>query len=488
VDEAEVLAKELATTKDKPLNKWFSTALPRYLRTDFATPEDQLVMAADSKKLLHLAPKEFSRTPADQLLKDFLIFKQDNLKYTREKEGSLEGLEKTGMAKTDYGKRIEDLTDLSVYMDPVDAFNINRVPPAMRSLIKTSPDTRVTDFAPSLVDNLKLTELREKMLEIRGLGPRAEYSAYSQPPAKVPDEFLLPDDTLAKLNVAGASNRVARYTRWEDETRQGMATTALREDPQLTRLQLQNGKFVGVTLPNVKKYPSYMKLVTDVGCDGGWCTRYGQNAEDYASGDSQLHVIVTGQGKQARPTAQFAVETRMFRGLNNGVPYEIPKVFITESKTKGNTIDFEDVLDRDELRAVQEYVQKLDSAYGGLGYVDKLDRLNMEQLPFSRPATFNLIPYDPVKINFSNIRKEAIRLNNNSQYLIDGNARTLIDGNAQALKKGKLLFDKDPFGPTTKTEDLLNKAITNLKISPDPLQRAKGGMVERQSTDNRRYM
>ena len=259
-----------------------------------------------------------------------------------------------------------------------------------------------------------------------------------------------------------------------------MATTALREDPQLTRFQLQNGKFVGVTLPNVKKDPSYMKLVTDVGCDGGWCTRYGQNAEDYASGDSQLHVIVTGQGKQARPTAQFAVETRMFRGLNNGVPYEIPKVFITESKTKGNTIDFEDVLDRDELRAVQEYVQKLDSAYGGLGYVDKLDRLNMEQLPFSRPATFNLIPYDPVKINFSNIRKEAIRLNNNSQYLINGKDRT--------AKEGKLRFDRDLFGPTTKTEDLLNKAITNLKISPDPLQRAKGGMVERQSTDNRRYM
>jgi hypothetical protein len=34
IDEAESLAKTLATTPDQPLNSWFSKALPRYLRTD----------------------------------------------------------------------------------------------------------------------------------------------------------------------------------------------------------------------------------------------------------------------------------------------------------------------------------------------------------------------------------------------------------------------------------------------------------------------
>lgn len=469
VDEAEVLAKTLATTPDQPLNSWFSTALPRYLRTDFATPKDQLVRAADEKKLLHLAPRDFSDSSSDQILKEFLERKQRDLKVgrlTEAREAEKRGAEKLGsVAKTEYGKRIEDLTDLSAYMDPIEVFTPSKIPPSMRGLIKTDPEARVTDFAPGIVDNLKLDKLRDKMLEIRAAGP--EFSAYGQPPAKVPDELMLPDDTLAKLNVAGASNRVARYTRWQDETRQNMATTALRSDPAFTRQPLQDGKFIGVALPDVKNNPDYMRMVTDVGCDGGWCTRYEANANTYASGGSQLHVIITGQGKRARPVAQFAVDKLYDKDGNfkGHTLYEI--------KEAGNTRDF---ANNPNLPAIQEYVQRLDKTYGGLAFVDQLSNLGMTQLPKNQGIAAELLNPTQKFAGFSAMRRplektfgseaaglaavrdEAIRLNNGSQYTIN---------------------NKDDVA------DLLRRALGNVLT---PQQRATGGMIERQSTDTQKYL
>lgn len=121
----------------------------------------------------------------------------------------------------------------------------------MRKIVETQPEARVTDFAPNIIENLKLEALRDKMLDVRQAG--GTYGAYGQPAAKIPSEFLLPDKTLSELNVAAASNRMARYTNWQNDTRQKMATTALREDPAFPRAQLQEGKFIGVALPDIKK-------------------------------------------------------------------------------------------------------------------------------------------------------------------------------------------------------------------------------------------
>jgi hypothetical protein len=309
------------------------------------------------------------------------------------------------------------------------------------------------------------------MLEIRGLGPNPEFAAYGQPAAKIPGDFLLPDDTLAKLNVAAASNRVARFTRWQDETRQGMATTALREDPRFERQSLQDGKFMAVVLPDPVKNPELKKLVTDVGCDGGWCTQGEQAAQDYASGASRLHVIVSGEGKQARPAAQFAVETTTTKGTDNGVPFEIPKVSITQIKTVGNGTDF---ANSPALPAIQQYVQALDKQYGGLGFVDELSELGMTQLP--KRISMELLnmyglssqkPLANVQLRamfgsdeegLKAVRNKVMELNNGSQYVV---------------------------GNKDKVAELIRQATLSVLT---PQQRATGGMIERQSTDNRRYL
>ena len=457
VDAAEAFVRnDLATTPDSSLNSWFMKALPRYLRSDFASPQDQLVRAAEEGKLLHLAPKKFSTySDSDVETAKLLVAKGQDVKNMRRTEGfSLQG-----EAKQPYGEVIESLTDIAAYPEAVGDLTPNRVPPSMRNLVETNPEARVMDFAPDIGGILKLPELRDKMLEIRALGPKAEYSAYGQAPAKVPDEFLLPDDTLAKLNVAAASNRVARFTRWQDETRQAMATTALRSDPGLNRRPLQEGKYIAVALPDVDVHPKYMKLVNDVGCDGGWCTQAEGLAMTYGSGDARLHVIVSGEGKKARPVAQISVEKGV--GKDGSTRYGI-----SEIKERGDTTDF---LNNPALPAIQEYVQELDNVYGGLRFVSDLKALGMKQLPKNPMELLTLFDgsrarsqlakaFGSEQEGFGLVRDELIRLNNGSQY---------TTGNEDAVA------------------GLIDQAVQNVL---NPRQRATGGMIERQSTDNRRYL
>ena len=289
---------------------------------------------------------------------------------------------------------------------------------------------------------LKLSELRKEMLRIRQIGP--EYSAYGQPPAVVPKEFSLPDDLLPRFNLAEASNRVARFTRWEDETRPRMATSALREDPRLTRNSLQDGEYMGVALPDPVNHPEFKALITDAGCDGGWCTAQEQYALSYGSGKSQLHVIVTGS-KNARPVAQISVE-EIGKGLNGNPTYSI-----TDVKEKGDTENF---LTNPALPAIQEQIKLLEKQYGGFRGIHALDKLGMTEIPKSSPVW--LSKYLPLSQaldltkSFKEIRNEAIRLNDGSQYVI---------------------------GKQSDTNNLLEQATESLF---GPQHRATGGMVERQ--------
>ena len=477
LDEAENAVNAVKVTKngpldvaDKPLGDWFSKKVTRYLRSDFASPQDQLVRAAEEGKALHLAPKEFSDSAEDQALKHFLGRRQSDLEYMRQTEG----FGRSNMATTPYGQRIEDITDISAYPERVGDLTPNRVPPSMRNLVETQPETRVTDFAPSMVDNLKLNELRDKMLEVRQAG--GTYGAYGQPAAKIPSEFLLPDKTLSELNVAAASNRMARYTNWQNDTRQKMATTALRADPAFPRAQLQEGKFIGVALPNIKTNPEMKQLVTDVGCDGGWCTRYTPNAEAYASGFNRLHVIVTGEGKKARPVAQFAI-------ADSGPAYDTKRFSITEVKEKGNTVDF---ANNPALPAIQEYIQYLDKTYGGLDYVDNLKGLRMTALPEYPMQLLDLFnptvkqrrmlenKYGSEENGFRAVRDKAVDLNNGSRFMT-GNEDKVANTLEQAMES--------LIGPK---ENLARQIQMNLFGLPK--EKATGGMIERQPTDNRRYL
>jgi len=434
----------IALRDDPTLNSWFNKAVPSYLSKDFATPEDQLVRAADQGKLLHFEPKKGPR--ADESL---AIEKQKdaNVRNTRE----VEWFNIEGEAKTPYGKRVENTIDKAVY--PVQIQDIGResqIPPSLVKFLETEPEKRASELASMADKRLKLSELRKDMLRIRQIGP--EYSAYGQPAEVVPKQFMLPDDLLPKFNLAEASNRVARFKRWEDDTRPRMATAALLTDPSLTRNPLQDGKYMSVALPDPLKRPELKALVTDVGCDGGWCTAQEKYALSYGSGESQLHALVTN-AKKARPIAQISVE-KIGKNLDGSPTYSI-----TDIKEKGDTENF---LTNPALPAIQEQVKLLENQYGGFRGIHALDKLGMVEIPKSSPEW--LAKYLPLaqaldlRSSFKEIREEAIRLNGGSQYVV---------------------------GKTVDSNNLLEQAFENVY---GPQQRATGGMIERQSADNRRYL
>ena len=466
---------------DPALGNWFSKTFSRYLRSDFASPSDQLVRAADEGKLLHLAPKElWFDDAANRELAKYLGSKQSDLRNTREAEG----FPRHGMAKTEYGERIEDLTDLSAYPESIGDLSPDKVPISMRGLVATNPEARAMDFSPDMAKNLKLEELRDTMLEIRQSG--GQYSAYGQPAVKIPPEFMLPDDTLAKLNVAAASNRVARFTGWQDEARQSMATTALRTDPRLRRDLSSDNKYISVFIPDLAKPANQelIRIVTDAGCDGGWCTRREENALGYGSGDRSLSIVLTNDGKKARPVAQISVESRGTRGYN-----EVHD--IVDIAGKGNSYDF---TNNPALPAIQEHVKNLDYIYGGLRDIAYLKNLGMIRIPRDSQQPAGVIEFG-VSANMrhvENLLSSTTDAKKHNQLLKDMTLlKTLYGDKAEGLRKvvdeAVRLNEKSSLvvGNEDTMSELLQQALKNVTT---PRQQAQGGFMERQSNDNRKYL
>jgi hypothetical protein len=449
---------------DPALNNWFSKTFARYLRSDFASPGDQLVKAADEGKLLHLAPKELWADNAND--RKFIRYLSEAQPYlTRARE--TEGFSRHNMAKTEYGERIEDLTDAASYPEMIGDLLPHKVPISMRGLVATNPEARAMDFSPDMVENLKLPELRDKMLELRQSG--GQYSAYGQPAVKIPPEFLLPDDTLAKLNVAAASNRVARFTGWQDEIRKGMATTSLRTNPQFRRDLSSDGKYVGVFIPDLAKPANQelKKLVTDVGCDGGWCTRHEEHALGYGSGNAELFLILTNEGKKARPVAQISVYKTKYN-----------EYLIKDIAGKDNSYDF---ANNPALPAIQEYVKELDYIYGGFKEVDYLKELGMMRIPEEPMKLLNLITESP---NYTTSSKESL----GKLYDIGGaGTKGMSIGLGKVAEEAVRLNEKSFLlvGNEDTLSELLQQALKNVTT---PQKRAKGGFMERESNDNRKYL
>ncbi len=456
MDQAENYVRQsLATTQDAKLNDWFSTRMLNYLRRDFASPEDQFVKAADEGKLLHMAKKPTKRDQEDVL--DYS--QREGLKYTRETEG----FPAQGMAATPYGQRVESLVDVSVNPATLEDLIPSQVPPSMRNMVETDPAARVSDLASTPEETLQLRALRDDMLRMRQLGP--EYSAYGQAPVKVPKEYLLTDESLVGLTPAQASNRVATFRNWEQDVKEKMASKFMNDDPNIDRQELAGG-YKAAVLPDLANAPAYKQLAMDVGCDGGWCTRSEQTALDYGSGDNRLHMIMDNR---ARPMAQLTLSQI------NPTPGQLAKdpgarirFSVTELKGKNNSTDFEN---NPALPAIQQHIRSLDKEYD-LRYVADLKSLGMKEL-------------DPGALVTGAGKLSALRNRfrpgiTAEEY--EAAARpdlTELQAVVRQLNEGSKYVTKD-----RDTDMLVQEALKMLA----PQKRANGGMIERQSTDSRKYL
>lgn len=483
MNQAEQYVKnEIAITGDPKLNDWLSNRVTSYLRRDFATPDDQFVKAADANQLLHFVNKPTKRVDLDPYYERIENMSVDvgSLPYVRKTQG----FNPQGEATTAYGKRVEDLTDASAW--PVELQDITSpglIPPSMRNMVETNPSARLTELGTNIDETLQLDQLAIDMDKMRRM-PKT-YSVYSQPPVKVPEEYMLTDEALTGLTLAQASNRVAKFKNWEEQTRLNMASRALFEDPSISRTPAGD-KSVWVNPADLQENPAMLKLVTDVGCDGGWCTKGETYALSYGSGENRLSILMDSK---ARPQAQITITTKQytpdefiasmaddevvaFRAKYPDIAaYQTDAIArtpefrqwqsmnpdglsITEIKGVNNQTD---LTDAPYLKQVQQRVKDLDSM-NGLQSVENLDGINMTDLTsrlYGHPSIANRPRV--TKEDMKSILDEAARLNGGSRYIEN--------------EKNKI----DP---------LFQQAADNI-LGPE--KRATGGMVERRS-DDRKYL
>lgn len=457
MDQAEKYVRELATTNDQPLNNWFTNKITPYLRRDFASPEDQFVQAADKNMLLHLAPKPTKRDPAESASQ---YDRRMNLQGTRK----MEGFPEEGVATTPYGKRVEAQIDESAWPAWLeDITSPGLVPPSMRGMVDTNPSARVTELGSNIDKKMKFEDLRDGMIEMRQLGP--EYSAYGQAPVKVPKEYLLTDESLRGLTPAQASNRVATFRNWRDDNRQRMATKYAKEDPSLDRVELPGG-VTAVQLPDLQSSPNVKQLALDVGCDGNWCTQREASALDYGSGNNRLHILVD---KKARPLAQITFsKLPPTKKQLEADPSAGDRFSITEMLGKDNSADFSQ---SPALPALQQYIKSLDRQHG-LAFVANLDKINMKEL-----GTADLLKGAKELSD----RRQRYQPGISPEEYMAATQRDISDFEAALyeLNGGSKYLTKDQ-----DMNSLVQQTLDRLA----PQKRATGGMIERQSTDNRRYL
>jgi hypothetical protein len=509
MDQAEQYVKdEVAITTDKGLNDWLSNKVTAYLRRDFATPDDQFVKAAEANQLLHFVNKPIKRTELDPYYSRAVDLDLENMNLPIVRK--TEGFKPKGEARTEYGQRVEDLTDASAW--PVEIGDIPSpalIPPNMRDMARTNPSERLTELGTNITKTLQFEDLAFEMANMRSM-PKT-FSVYSQPAIKVPEEYMLTDKALVGLTLPQASNRVAKFRNWQEENRLKMASTAFFKDPTINRTPAGNGS-IWINPEDLQKNPNMLKLVQDVGCDGGWCTKGENLALSYGSGENRLSILMDSKG---RPKAQMTittsepsadnflmsmndVEADQFRTKYPDLPiyiesevkstpeyqkwesYNPPKTSITEIK---GVYDKEDLWDEPYLKQIQDRIQSMD-----VEEVKDLDKIRMIQMPEYPNQLYNFFnptftqkmdlaaKFGTVENGMKAVKDKALELNKGSQFVIGDkdNLGTLFDQAISLLVPTKRLMT-----------DAEITANIQKRINPS---KALGGMIERQPTDNRRYL
>jgi hypothetical protein len=425
----------LSNTSDPVLNKWFDQKIAMYLRRDIGTENDPFVKAAEEGRKSHIFPLG-ALTPADEL--SSRDWTGEVLRLTRKGAGFPE----SGMAKTQLGRIMENYSDLGIYpteIQDVASMKMEMVPPGLRRFVTEDPSMPLYSFQPGL-GHMDLRGLKKSMLEMRQQ-PK-EYSAYGQPPKTVPEQYRLMDSALEGLTPAQASERVAQFGAWRQETRQRMASKALFEDPSLDKKVLDGG-YVMINAPDLEAYPRVREIVQDVGCDGNWCTREEHHALDYGSGENRLSILFDSK---ARPKAQLTInraepsikdflrfegEPAAVQGMDPWSSYyedavlnspefqqwarsQPANVSITEIKGFNN----ETKLQKEPyVGKVQQFVKDLDRQYDLENAVDNLDGIGLTAATafISHILRSNSLP---ISLDLAQaVRNEVRRLNGGSSFV-----------------------------------------------------------------------
>jgi hypothetical protein len=474
---------------------WIKSKVGRYIRSDFATEQDQMVKAAEEGKKLHFTtPTALEKSPP--ILDPSLTIMRRT-----------EGFPPQGFAKTEQGKLVEDIVDSSVWPATLDNTPTDYIPSSIRGLKDTDPNMRIYEFPDAVFeDNMRITDLANKMDKMM---TEKTVKLWNQE-VPVPKEYQLDTDTLKGLTPAQASNRVAMKEEWLAKKEPELAGQALTKDPQLVSHRYDNGS-KWISPADLSENDMHRQMVNSIGCRGGWCTDKDSFAIDYGSGDNRLHILLD---KGFQPRAQLTMSDRqgslseflavkvaenpnynsdLFDNLQNArasgnqqAVYDAMEEFsrlpeyldwsrknnikqITEIKGQFNK---EDLTNQPYLKEVQDFVKRQGPELQSVENLDGIGMTDISSHIYPNKA-FKAISA-PGKKGMKDVYEEAIKINGNSAYIEDDPA--IIDS---LIEKAV----KNVFTPK------LNEARTiQMNLFQPPAEKAYGGMIERQPNDNRRYL
>jgi hypothetical protein len=367
--------------RDAALDKWVDSNLTNYFKKQMATPDDPLRALAEEGRI-PLDPEDIAETRR---------LREKMKQYTPESflEPIFDVRNREAMAETEPGRVFETFTDSLIKGDSAGDL-LRRAEGSSRYaqkivqdnpwLTKVDPSTEVyslrdtpasvfsqTDFdgmtGPLLTQSFQLQHLTDVL--------RTDMA-----------EGRLSPERLSKMSVADAYKRMFEF---DDEMVKAAKKAELERTAALMKsepvLQYETG-FRWVKLPDPESDEASMRLVKDIGCRGGWCTRYDENALRYgaASRGNELFVLLDESGKahiqiqtQKVPFDDFEQQraTNQYIDILNQDPGRLTN-FVNEywnrinaPREAGREISFEDfsrvfrnVLDNDTQKLVNEFINE----------------------------------------------------------------------------------------------------------------------------------
>jgi hypothetical protein len=460
---------------DNPaLADWFRSKVGAYLRRDFGTEQDQMVQAADKGLKMHFMSPKFLEDRPYALSRD--------IGFDREREG----FPKAGFAKTAKGQEAEAIVDSSIYPLQLQDVSEKYVPSNMKQFMGTNPEMRLSEIGGSFSENMKLEVLADEMNK---MFREKTFRAYGEQ-VPMPKDYVLTEDTLKGLTPAQASNRVARKQEWVTEKRGELAGVAIAKDPRIVSHSYDNGN-KWISPADLAENPTHQEMVKDIGCAGGWCTDKSSYALDYGSGDNRLNILLD---KKYEPRVQLTVNSppvsvREFILANPDLP-EIDAMTRDRTLTKQRADEM--------IRAMPEYqefvknnqdVKRITEIKGQFNNSDLRNSPYLKQVQdFVKRQGPDLLSVDNLDgINMVDARVELAKSLSTPEYMKKFNAG-YID-KLRELNGGSYYVDAGELPSLLKKADEYTPPNAARAIQMNLFQtKATGGMIERQPTDNRRYL
>jgi hypothetical protein len=269
-------------------NNWIDKQLTRYVKNEMATPKDSIRELAE-KGRLHYEPRNLQLSEAlDAKRKEFAA--ANNGRW--------------GYGESPLAQRWEDASDKIINKVPAEVYQrqkknnyITNKEQGWEFLDKISPETPLygvnnpsSVFNEGSIDSLGFPHLID---ELRNA---------TSPNSGLPRELMLKPESLSKLSVPQAVERVAKINEWRAAQMEA-AKKATKEGIPVHKEFPEGYKWMAA--PDTVADAKALQYIQDVGCEGGWCTQGENLAKQYGGEGNQLYVLHDPSGKAV---TQISVE------------------------------------------------------------------------------------------------------------------------------------------------------------------------------------